>query len=146
MEEYRITQAIDPAIELGQAADFIESNGFCFWGCHPNQNCSSNFVVFRLNTDTMPGSFSEGGYGVLVVDGFVDKTTANIDEISYSTPKAWLKSGEIERFTRFARVVEVVQTNIPVSSIISVNSGQLLRSNQLHPNSRILVNLELVDL
>ena len=94
----------------------------------------------------MPGSFSEGGYGVLVVDGFVDKTTANIDLISDSTPKAWLKSGEIERFTRFARVVEVVQTNIPVSSIISVNSGQLLRSNQLHPNSRILVNLELVDL
>ena len=146
MEEYRITHALDPIVELGQAVEFIESNGFCYWGCHPKQNCSSNFVVFRLNTEALPGSFSEGGYGVLVVDGFVDKTTGNIDMISGNMPIEWLKSGEIERYKRFARVKKVISTRIPVSSIISVNSGELLRSNQLHPNGRILVDTESIDI
>ena len=141
MTIYRITHAIDPETEVEQAKEFIEQKGHCFWACHPNQSFDTDFVVFRKNTDDNPGSYSEGAYGILKVSGFVDKRPENIVELISGMPSEWVDSGEIENFIRFARVTEVVQVNIPVTSIFSVKSGELLKSTQLRPNGRIRVDL-----
>ena len=133
MRTMRIASAINASVELSEAKKCVDENGYCWWGTGKNASIAHEIIV-RTQGD------SKKFHGIMEVSDLVNAENISQSDFISNKPKNSANFPSEKRQTQYYKITSITIEKIPREKVLYAETERKLTANQLHANTRVILD------